>query len=235
VSVLLLLHAFPLDARMWAGQLPVLERAGYETIAPNLPGHEPDPSLASWAGKILELLPGDFVPIGISMGGYLAFELWRQAPKRIPALVLADTRAGADSEEGRAARDRTIRLLQEDGFDPFWSDQAPKLFSAGAPADVVARARAIAAEQTLESLIASVEALRDRTDSTETLADIDAPTLVLVGEDDAIAPPQAAKEIAAGVARARLVRMTGAGHLTPLERPDDFNEELLLFLHEVLS
>jgi 3-oxoadipate enol-lactonase len=235
VSVLLLLHAFPLDARMWAGQLPVLERAGYETIAPSLPGREPDSNFASWARRILELLPGDFVPIGISMGGYLVFELWRQAPKRIPALVLADTRANADSEDGRAVRDRTIRGLREDGFDPFWDDLGPKLFSAGAAADVVARGRAIAAEQPLEGLIASVEALRDRPDSTTTLEDIDVPTLVLVGEEDAITPPEAAREIVAGVAQARLVPLAAAGHLTPLERPDEFNEELLLFLHEVLS
>jgi 3-oxoadipate enol-lactonase len=128
VSVLLLLHAFPLGARMWEGQVPVLERAGYEVIAPNLPGAEPDASLPSWAGRILELLPGDFIPVGISMGGYLAFELWRQAPKRIPALVLADTRANADDEGGRAARDETIRVLREEGFDAFWDGLAPKLF-----------------------------------------------------------------------------------------------------------
>jgi 3-oxoadipate enol-lactonase len=235
VTVLLLLHAFPLDARMWAGQVPVLEQAGYETIAPNLPGSEPDPELASWARRILELLPGDFVPVGISMGGYLAFELWRQAPKRIPAIVLADTRAGADSEEGRAAREATIRRLREEGFDAFWHDQAPKLFSDGAPGDVVAHARMIAAEQPLEGLIATVEALRDRPDSTTTLADIDVPTLVLVGAEDAITPPEHAREIVAGVAQARLVELAGAGHLTPLERPEEFNEELLLFLHEVLS
>ena len=144
MSVLLLLHAFPLDARMWEGQVPVLEQAGYEVIAPNLPGAEPDASIPSWAGRILELLPGDFIPVGISMGGYLAFELWRQAPKRIPALVLADTRANADDEGGRAARDETIRLLREEGFDAFWEGLAPKLFSAGASAEVVDGARAIA-------------------------------------------------------------------------------------------
>jgi 3-oxoadipate enol-lactonase len=235
VSILLFLHAFPLDARMWAGQIQVLERAGYETIAPSLPGREPEPNLASWARRILELLPSEFVPIGISMGGYVAFELWRQAPKRIPALVLADTRANADSEEGRAARDQTIRRLREDGFAPFWDELAPKLFSAGTSAEVVARGRAIAAEQPLEGLIASVEAVRDRVDSTETLGGIDVPTLVLVGEEDAITPPEAAREIATAVARARLTSLAGAGHLTPLERPDEFNEELLLFLHEVLS
>lgn len=235
MTVLLLLHAFPLDARMWDGQVEVLEQAGYEVIAPNLPGREPEPSLARWAARILELLPGDFVPVGISMGGYLAFELWRQAPKRIPALVLADTRANADDEAGRAAREETIRRLRDDGFDAFWDDLEPKLFSAGIPEDVVTQARSIAAGQPLESLIASVEALRDRPDSTATLADIDAPVLVLVGAEDVLTPPDAAKEIVAGVPLGRLVEIQGAGHLTPLERPEELNEELLLFLHEVLS
>jgi len=235
VNVLLLLHAFPLDARMWEGQVRVLEQAGYEVIAPNLPGTEPDASLPSWAGRILELLPGDFIPVGISMGGYLAFELWRQAPKRIPALVLADTRANADDEEGRSARNETIRRLREDGFDAFWEGLVPKLFSDGASEDVVERTRAIAAEQPIESLVASVEAMRDRLDSTSTLADVDAPALVVVGEHDVLTPPLAAREIVSGLVEGRYVELSGAGHLSPVERPAEFNEELLLFLHEVLA
>jgi 3-oxoadipate enol-lactonase len=115
VNVLLLLHAFPLDARMWEGQAPVLEQAGYEVIAPNLPGIQPDASLSSWAGRILQLLPGDFIPVGISMGGYVAFELWRRAPERIRGLVLADTKAGADDAEARAGREASIRVLRDDG------------------------------------------------------------------------------------------------------------------------
>lgn len=235
MSVLLLLHAFPLGAEMWEEQLPVLERAGYDVIAPTLPGAEPDASLASWAARILELLPGEFVPVGVSMGGYLAFELWRQAPKRIPALVLADTRADADDEAGRRARDETIRRLREDGFDAFWDDLHPKLFSSGVSPEVLVRAREIAAAQPVESLVATVEALRDRPDSASTLPDIDAPALVLVGEEDVLTPPEAAKAIVAGLVHGRYAEIRGAGHLSPLERPAEFNEEVLLFLHEVVS
>src|SRR6186997_1830764 len=151
MAVLLLLHAFPFDARMWKGQEPVFEEAGYEVIAPSLPGRDAaDSTLSSWASRVLDLLPGDFIPVGVSMGGYLAFELWRQAPKRIPALVLADTRANADDEAGRVGRDKTIRLLREEGFDAFWEDLAPKLFSAEVSPDVVERARAIASDQPTE-------------------------------------------------------------------------------------
>jgi pimeloyl-ACP methyl ester carboxylesterase len=235
VTVVLLLHAFPLDARMWEGQLPVLERAGYEVIAPNLPGRDPDPDLQSWGARILELLPGDFVPVGISMGGYLTFELWRQAPARIPALALLDTRANADDETGREARDETVRVLEEEGFESFWAGLAPRLFSAEASEEVVARAHEIAADQPLESLVAAVRALRDRSDSMQTLSEIDAQALVVVGAEDALTPPDAAKEIVGGLLHARYAEIAGAGHLTPLERPDEVNEELLLFLHEALS
>ena len=233
MTVLLFLHAFPLDARMWEGQIPSFEQAGHEVIAPTLPGTVPDPSLSSWAARILELLPGDFIPVGLSMGGYLAFELWRQAPKRIPALVLADTRANADDEAGRAARDDTIRLLREEGFDAFWDGLAPKLFSSAASESLVGEAREIAAGQPTENLVATVEALRDRPDSTSTLADISVPTLVLVGSEDALTPPGAAKEILAGVSGARYAEIPGVGHLSPLESPAAFNEEPHLFLHEV--
>jgi 3-oxoadipate enol-lactonase len=233
--VLLLLHAFPLDARMWASQLPVLEQAGYEVIAPSLPGREPDPELGVWAARVLDLLPGDFVPVGVSMGGYVAFELWRRAPKRIPAMALLDTRANADDEAGRAARVATIRRLREEGFDAFWDDLAPKLFAPDPSEEAVARARAIAAGQPIESLVATVEALRDRPDSTETLADIGVPALVVVGEKDVLTPPDAAKAIVGGLLDSRYVEIAGAGHLSPLERPAEVNEELLLFLHEALG
>jgi pimeloyl-ACP methyl ester carboxylesterase len=235
MTVVLLLHAFPLDARMWDAQLPVLEQAGYEVLAPNLPGREPDASISSWANRILELVPGDFVPVGTSMGGYLSFELWRQARRRIPAIGLVDTRASADTPDAAAARPEQIRALREDGFDAFWKGLAPTLFPPEAPEEVVARARSIASEQAVEQLVATVEALRDRPDSFSTLPGISVPVLVVVGEKDELTPPSDSEEMVAALPNARLIRIQGAGHLTPLERPREFNEELLLFLHEVLS
>jgi 3-oxoadipate enol-lactonase len=167
------------------------------------------------------------------MGGYLTFELWRRAQTRIPALVLADTRATSDTPEQRQARDDTIRLLGEDGFEPFWDGLAPKLFSARADPDVVAGARSQAAEQEITALVAALMTLRDREDSTATLATIDVPTLVVVGEEDALTPPSDAAELEDGIRLARLVRMPGAGHLTPLEQPEEFSRALLSFLDEV--
>jgi 3-oxoadipate enol-lactonase len=231
--IVLLLHAFPLDARMWDAQRRALEGAGYEVIAPDLPGAEADIGFGGWADRVLGEVEGDFIPVGISMGGYLTFELWRRARTRIPALVLADTRATADTPEQRQARDDTICLLGEDGFEPFWNGLAPKLFSAGADPDVVARAHALAVEQQITGLVAALMTLRDRDDSTATLATIDVPVLVVVGEEDALTPPSDAAELEDGVRLARLVRLPGAGHLTPLEQPDEFNRALLSFLDEV--
>ena len=170
-----LLHAFPLDARMWDAQVAALEQTGYETIAPNLPGREPDNDLADWAGRVLQLLAGDFIPVGCSMGGYLIFELWRQASARIPAAVFIDTRAGADTPEVREGRDETIRILGEDGFDAFWKLQEPKLFGPDASPDVVERARAIAGEQPITNLVATIQALGSRPDSRETASSMGIP------------------------------------------------------------
>jgi pimeloyl-ACP methyl ester carboxylesterase len=230
----LLLHAFPLDARMWDSQERAFEAEGYPALAPNLPGREPETSLESWAERVLGIVDGSFVAVGVSMGGYLAFELWRRAGERIPALVLADTRAGADTPEARAARDDQIRLVGEAGFDPFWEALAPKLFASGTDPGLVERARAIAAEQPITGLVASLEALRDRPDSRETVTTIDVPTLVIVGEEDALTPPSESEAMVAALPRGRLVRLTGAGHLTPLERPEEFNKAVLDFLVGVI-
>jgi pimeloyl-ACP methyl ester carboxylesterase len=225
-----LLHAFPLDARMWDAQAAALEQAGYETIAPNLPGREPDDDLSSWARRLLELLPGSFLPIGCSMGGYLIFELWRQAPARIPGAVFIDTRAGADTPEAREGREETIRVLGEEGFDAFWELQRPKLFTEKTPSEIVEWARAIAVEQPIANLVATLRALAARPDSHETASSLDMPALVLVGENDALTPPPDAKDLAGHLPLAKLVTIPEAGHLTPLEKPDEVDEELFLFL-----
>jgi pimeloyl-ACP methyl ester carboxylesterase len=229
-QVILLLHGFPLDARMWDDQAAALEQAGLETLAPNLPGREPDNDLGHWAERVLQLLPGDFIPIGCSMGGYLIFELWRQAGARIPAAVFIDTRAGADTPEAREGREETIRLLSEDGFELFWEAQAPKLFGPKASPEVVERARQIASEQPITNLVATLQALAARPDSGQTAASMEVPALVIVGEEDVLTPPAEAEELAALLPKGRLVRIPAAGHLTPLEAPEQVKEELLVFL-----
>jgi pimeloyl-ACP methyl ester carboxylesterase len=222
----LLLHAFPLDARMWEAERTALEDAGHAVAAPDLPGEPPEVGFAAWARRVLREVEDEFVPVGCSMGGYLAFELWRRAPERMRALALVDTRATPDTPEQRQARDDTIRVLGEDGFEPFWEGLAPKLFSPRADPGVVARARAIAVEQPLTGLVAALETLRDRPDSTETLATIDVPVLVAVGEDDVLTPPADAEAMAERLPSAQFLTISGAGHLAPLERPGELTRAL---------
>ncbi len=226
----LLLHAFPLDGRMWEAQQAALESAGYAVRAPNLPGEPLEVGFGAWARWILAEVAGDLVPVGCSMGGYLVFELWRQAPERIRALALLDTRATPDTPEQRQGRDDSIRVLADDGFEPFWEALAPRLFAPNADPEVVARARAIAADQPLTGLVAALETLRDRGDSRETLPTIDVPALVAVGEDDVLTPPADAEDMAAGIPGARFRRVAGAGHLAPVERPNEVTQALLELL-----
>jgi 3-oxoadipate enol-lactonase len=229
----LLLHAFPLDSRMWDGIRPALETAGYGVVAPDLPGPDFALGFEAWAPRVLGLFEGDLVPVGSSMGGYLAFELWRQAPQRMRALVLAGTRATPDSAEQREARDDSIRLLGEAGREPFWEELAPRLFAPDADAAVVDRAHRIALGQPITGLVTVQETIRDRVDSRPTLASIDVPVLVLVGEEDRLTPPADSEAMVAALPDARLSRIAGAGHLAPLERPDEVAELIVGFLQEV--
>jgi pimeloyl-ACP methyl ester carboxylesterase len=229
----LLLHAFPLDARMWDGVRPALDEAGYAVEAPTLPGEQIELGFEAWARRLLAALEGPFVPVGSSMGGYLAFELWRRVGERIPALALVGTRATPDTDEQRAARDDSIMLLGEGGHEPFWAGLAPRVLAGGADPAVMARARELACEQPLTALVATQETIRDRPDSRPTLATVDVPVLVLVGEEDVLTPPADSEAMASALPDARLVRVPGAGHLLPLERPDVVAEELLRFLEDV--
>jgi len=231
---ILLLHAFPLDSRMWEGHREALEAAGYTVVAPDLPG-EPEATFAEWARRVLRFVAGAFVPVGVSMGGYLIFELWRQAPERIRALVLADTRATPETPEAREARDQLIGVAGEQGVRAVWERMRGKLLAPGAPPEAVARAEEIALEQPITSIVATLEAIRDRADSRATLPTIGVPALVLVGEEDTLTPPSAAEEIAAAMPNARLVLFPGCGHLPPLEKPQEFRSALLGFLAEVAA
>jgi 3-oxoadipate enol-lactonase len=215
---------------MWEAQRAALEGAGWHAVAPDLPGPDGGNALGAWADRVLAAADGPIVPVGVSMGGYLAFELWRRASERIAGLVLADTRAGADSAEGRAAREESIRVVCEEGVAELWEGLEPKIFAAGVSSATAARAREIVLEQGSSRLRLALEAMRDRPDSTGMLAAVAVPALVLVGEEDAITPPAESEAMVSLLPVARLVRIPGAGHLTPLEAPERFNEALLSFL-----
>lgn len=225
-----LLHAFPLDSRMWDDVAGALVADGIPVAAPSL-GREP--IMEPWAERILADTEGPLVPVGVSMGGYVSFELLRQGSDRIVGLGLVDTRPGADSDEGRAARDETIALLRAEGPAAVWERVGPKLLAPDAPEDVVERARGLALEQGAELLAAQVAAMRDRRDATPYLPEIHVPTVVVHGEEDATIPVAEAEAMAAALPIARLVRLPGTGHLPPLERPGEVVAAIRGLLAEV--
>ncbi len=157
------------------------------------------------------MLEGEFFAVGSSMGGYVALALARQAPERVRGLLLAGSRAGADSDERKAARNEGIRTLHEDGIEA-WQSQAP------APPPP---------ERTVEELVRATEALRDRRDATEVVRTFAGPLAFVVGDRDDFLPVAEAEELAAAAPDGRLYVLEDTGHFSSIERPKRFNEILI--------
>jgi pimeloyl-ACP methyl ester carboxylesterase len=230
----LLLHAFPLDARMWQPQLDAFA-ADVTIVAPNLPGfggREPVPDVMTMelaARSAIRALDDAGVEralvCGLSMGGYVALELWRRARERVDGFVFANTRAGADSEEGAANRRALAERLRAEGAS-FFADGPPGLLSDGASDEVRARVRALIADQPADAIAAASLGMPERPDSGPDLPGIDVPTLVVSGTADSLIPPHVTAEMADLIPGAEFVAIEGAGHLSNLEQPDEFNRLL---------
>ncbi|MGI9033528.1 MAG: alpha/beta fold hydrolase [Acidimicrobiales bacterium] len=241
---LVLLHAFPLQAAMWDDQVEALSTR-WRVVAPDLPGFgsTPPPSdpgaatiddyAAVVAGLIEHLDIAPAVVGGLSMGGYATFALLRSRPELVAALVLADTRAGADSSEVAARRASQADQASTDGTAELVESMLGTLLSEQTQAqspDVVDRARALMAANPAAGWVAALTAMKGRPDATSQLADIDVPTLVVVGEHDGASPPAEAEAMAAAIAGARLEVVPGAGHLSNLEAPEVFTGIVESFL-----
>ncbi len=226
---ILLLHAFPLDERMWEPQLEPL--SGYDVAAPRLYGR--GATTAEIASSVLAEHDGELALVGASFGGYVALEMAHQESARVRALVLVGARADADTPERRAARADTIALIEAGGAEALWEKQRPLLLLENAPETAVERARQEALGCSSDELVAAVGALRDRADRTDTLRAFGGPVLVAVGEGDGFFPPDEARAQAQLAPRGRFRELAGAGHLPSLERPDEFNAALAQFLGDV--
>jgi pimeloyl-ACP methyl ester carboxylesterase len=170
---------------------------------------------------------------GLSMGGYVAFAIWRRHRERVRALVLADTRAGADTDEIRAARRTQIDLVRSRGAAVLAAQLVPGQLGTRTRErhpDIVEVVRDMIARAPVDGIVGALEAMMARPDSTPTLATIDVPTLVLVGEDDRLTPLAESQKIHAGIAGSLLETIAGAGHLSNLERPAAFNHVLSEFV-----
>lgn len=224
---LLLLHAFPLDARMWA---PRGDAAAI--VAPDLPGFGTAPmpeggvlTMERAARAALEALDeagmSRAVVCGLSMGGYVAFELWRTARQRVAGLVLANTRAEPDTDEAREGRRRLAARLREEGN--VLAEDPPPLLSEHASPELRERVWAIIASQSPQAIAAAALGMAERPDSRPDLPTIDVPTLVITSDGDRLIPPEVSSPIAEAVPAAELAVIRGAGHLSNLERPDEFD------------
>jgi len=225
----MLLHAFPLDERMWEPQLEPLR--DYQVATPRLYGR--GDTLDEWAASLLEETEGDLALVGASLGGYVALAMANREPGRIRALALVGARADADSPERRASRADTISLIEAGGAEALWENQRPKLLLDSASEDAVARARELVLARRTDELTGAVRALRDRADSSATFESFDGTSLVAVGEGDQFFPPDEAETLAGRARHGRLRIFTGARHLPSLEQPDEFNAELAGFLSDV--
>ena len=211
------------SARLYAEQIPALWRSGPVMVA----DHKRGGDIAALARYILAAAPPRFALVGFSLGGYIAFEMLRQAPSRIAKLALLDTSARTDTPEQTRRRLERIELAEAGRFAE--TDMFPLLVHGSRRGDEALHGlvRLMAEETGAEVFVRHQRASMGRADSRPHLAAIRCPTLVLVGDCDAITPVDAAEEIAAGVAGARLVVVPQCGHLAPVERPQAVAEALV--------
>jgi pimeloyl-ACP methyl ester carboxylesterase len=206
-----LLHAFPLDERMWEPQLAAL--GDQDVVVPNL--YElGGSSIDGWAGRALEQAEGELVLVGASLGGYVALAMARREPDRIRGLLLAGSRATPDPPDRKALRDGMIRVVQEEGIEG-WNRE----FSPPGPQN-----------RSIDELVRGIQALRDRPDATDVVASFTGPLVVAVGDRDDILPVDEARQIAESAPNGLLEVVEDAGHLVSVEAPDRFNEILLALL-----
>jgi 3-oxoadipate enol-lactonase len=244
LGTLVLLHAFPLNARMWEPQFAVAD-GGWRIIAPHLPamdggpGETPVTSFDDAAGQVIDLLDSlhieEAVIGGLSMGGYVTFALFRHAARYFRGMVLADTRPQADTAEGKQGRTRMLALLAEKGPAAVADEMIPKLLAEAtirSKPEVVERVRALVLANPPEAIAGAITALMNRSDSTSLLSEIHCPTLIIVGENDTVTPPALSRDMQRAISGAELVTIAEAGHLSSFERPVPFNAALARFLDQ---
>jgi pimeloyl-ACP methyl ester carboxylesterase len=224
----LLIPGLGCSPRFYAAQIPALWRYGPVTVAV----HNRDDSMQGIAQRVLAQAPPRFALAGHSMGGYIAFEILRQAPERVTRLALLDTAAGADTAEQTERRRVQIAMAQDGRFAEIPDLQFPGLVGKERLDDAGLRrvVHEMADDNGASGFVRQQTAIMHRPDSRPDLAAIRCPTLVLVGDSDQLTPPERAREIAAGIRGARLVVIPDSGHMTAIERPDAVTAALVTWM-----
>jgi 3-oxoadipate enol-lactonase len=242
---IVLLHAFPLNRTMWEPQIKPFSE-DLRTIAIDLRGHggsgrgHTPYTLEELATDIKDLLDHlhiqEAIFVGLSMGGYILMAFYRLYPDRVKGLVLADTRAQADTPDGRTGRFEMIRTAETHGTNAIADIMMPRLLSAHTmktDPELVQRVRRMIIHNPVETIVADLRAMAERSDSVSLLINIARPTLLLVGELDQATPPSDARLMAERIPHAQLAILPGAAHLSNLEAPEAFNQSVLSFVEGI--
>ena len=234
----LLIHAFPLNHTMWQPQLATLT-SRFRVIAPDVRGFGESGPPSPWtmdemANNMAEFLDrlriSESAVVGLSMGGYISLPYYSQYPQRVRQLVLADTRARADTETEKAARTDMIAALEQGGIAILPGRMIPRLLQPDPSPDVVRLVREMIETTGVSAAIHAVAAMRDRADSSTLLRRLQCPALVIAGQNDLITNIQESRAMAESIPGGRFVGISKAGHLSNLENPEEFNRALAEFL-----
>ena len=245
---LVLVHGFPLDNRIWEAQIASLSDK-YRVIAPDLPGFgksQPPPKQPFTLESLADTLHAFLTQIkatpcalaGLSMGGYLSFAYERKYPTTLSALILVDTKAEADTTEGKAGRNKMIETARSGGSKPIAATMLPKMITAESQKNRPQLAQQVNAIMeacppiTIEYALA---AMRDRNDYRDCLPSVAEPTLIIVGDNDPITPPAIAETMHKAIPHSKLVVVKGAAHLSTMEQPEQVNQAIRQFLSSMVK
>ena len=243
---IVLIHAFPLSSGMWESQARLLVENGYRVILPDIPGFGENSdgskrySIAEMAEQISKLL--DYLDIsktiigGLSMGGYILFNLVRLAPEKLSALIFCDTTYAADTDEKRRSRFELISKIENQGIGALVENMLPNLISEYTKQNnpsLAAELKEKFLEVAPEAAINALQSMAERVDNSELLAKIQVPTLLIFGEFDKVTDLENGQKMKQLISRSELAIIKNAGHYSNLEQPEQFNRALLHFCNRI--
>ena len=244
---IMLIHGYPFNRSLWNEQVAALSNS-YRIITPDLRGFgesdsSPGPAtmnrMAQDVAQLLDHLEITRAVIGgLSMGGYVTLAFYKQFPSRVRALILADTRAQADTEEGKQTRAQQADKALSEGMAGIADAMLPKLLTPETVSkrpEIVKRVRDMMLKTKPEGAASALLGMAEREDQTELLPRITSPTLIVVGAEDALTPVADSEKMHNAIAGSRLVVLENAAHVSNLERTGEFNEALMNFLRDSLD